>query len=99
MCPSNHFCIAGSIAAESCPALYKANPGSSRCTAAPSFFILIIGVIMVVIAILGGIYIYKTRCMSERVEDIISTKRTRSKNDRSRLLPDLDDDDYGYNGT
>jgi hypothetical protein len=99
MCPDNHYCIAGSIIAEQCQALYKSRAGSTKCTAAPSFFIIIFGTIALVASIAIGIFIFRSRWMVD-TEQRISTRRTttRAPSDRTRLILDSEDDG-GYHGT
>jgi hypothetical protein len=98
ICPDNHYCVAGSIVAEPCTALYKSKMGASKCTPAPSFFIIIFGTIILVLSIAGGIFIFRNRWMVDTGENRISTRRTKPPTDRTRLMMDSEDDG-GYHGT
>lgn len=94
-CPANNFCPQSSSGPTPCQPLYGSKAGAKTCTPAPSFFVLIFGLITLVVAIGVGIFLFRKLFMKE--ETSISTKRSKSASERTKLV--LSEDDGGYHGT
>lgn len=94
LCPKNHYCPLMTVNPYQCQTLYSAPEGSISCSPGAGFFVLIGGIIAVVIAIVAGVFIYRSRIANQDNAMRIPSRR-RNITDSSRLLPNPE---VGYQG-